>query len=338
MTSSPAGIRDELIDAILTFLASQDLLTLADIRAALEREIDDAGPAALIELKQRLAETNDDWSYHAGDPLARRIHHLLADRLLHPDSAFVGIEHALAAAGRPIAIIANHLSYADANLFEMLLHRAGGVALADRLTALAGPKVFTSRRRRFSSLCFGAIRTPQNADVSSGEAVMTAREVARAARQAIDTAHQRLRLGDALVIFGEGTRSRTGEMQELLAGVTRYLDVAGTSVLPVGITGTDGLFPIGDESLHPARVVVHAGRPFDADALRRCAAGDRRLMLDAIGVAIAEVLPRENRGRYRNDAADLDEARRVLAETRRASEKAIAELQIAKLPVGPAAP
>ena len=37
----------------------------------------------------------------------------------------------------------------------------------------------------------------------------------------------------------------------LLIGVTHYLDEPDTWVVPTGITGTEDLFPIGDETLHP---------------------------------------------------------------------------------------
>jgi 1-acyl-sn-glycerol-3-phosphate acyltransferase len=97
---------------------------------------------------------------------------------------------------------------------------------------------------------------------------MSPREVAIAARQAIGVAQQRLRLGDALLVFPEGTRSRTGDMQPLLGGVTRYLDLPRTWVMPVGITGSEAMFPVGDDRLHPVPIVVRFGRPILSDDLR----------------------------------------------------------------------
>ena len=47
--------RDTLIAAILRFLPVEDLLTQQDIRAALEREIDAAGPDAVVALTARPA-------------------------------------------------------------------------------------------------------------------------------------------------------------------------------------------------------------------------------------------------------------------------------------------
>jgi 1-acyl-sn-glycerol-3-phosphate acyltransferase len=310
--TAPLIGRDPLIAAITTFLSGQDARTLAAIRVALERELDAAGPDALVRLGERLANAGADWDFYPADPLARGIHHVLADRLLEPDSALFGVEHLAAVAGKPVVIFANHLSYSDANLLEVLLHRAGGAALVDRLTVVAGPKVYSSLKRRFSSLCFGTIKTPQSSGLSTEDAVMNAREVARAARRSIDIAHERLRLGDALLVFAEGTRSRTSGLQQMLTGVTRYLDCPGTCVLPVGITGTEALFPIGDDTLHPVKAVTRVGRPIPASALRERTGRDRRLVMDVVGLAIAELLPPEYRGAYADDAADLDGARRLM--------------------------
>ena len=128
---------------------------------------------------------------------------------------------------------------------------------------------------------------------------MDPREVARAARRSIDIAHERLRLGDALLVFAEGTRSRTHEMQPMLAGVTRYLEVPGTLVLPVGIVGTEALFPIGEDTLHPVRVEVRVGRPIDAQQLRERCGGDRQAMMDEVGRAVAALFRRSIEARTR---------------------------------------
>jgi 1-acyl-sn-glycerol-3-phosphate acyltransferase len=315
MEAQSGGLsRNVLVGAILEFLAGRDLRTRRDVRAVLEREIDTAGPEALLALKTRLV-ADYGWDYYPRDPLAQRIHHLLADRFLGPGSELRNAHHLTQVGDAPTVIVTNHVSYADANVVEVLLQRSGGARLANRLTALAGPKVFTSRERRFSSLCFGTVKVPQSAEVASGEAVLNGREMARAARRSIDVALERLRAGDALVLFGEGTRSRTGEMRSMLAGTARYLEVPGTWVLPAGLTGSEALFPVEVSKLRPARVVLQLGRPIRADALMARANGDRRLVMDAIGLAVAEALPPEYRGSYRR--ADIfPEASDVLHDSR----------------------
>ena len=290
--------RDQLVAAITTFLANQD--DSEAIRASLEAEVDAAGPQALADLNTRLAHTGADWTYYERDALARQIHQRLADKILLPGSALVGLEHVAAVAGKPVVIVANHLSYSDANLLEVLLHRAGpaGMAMSDRLTVIAGPKVYSSLKRRFSSLCFSTIKTPQSSAVSSEDAVMNAREVARAARQSIDVAHERLFRGDALLVFVEGTRSRTRGMQQTLTAVTRYFDFPDVWVLPAGITGTEEMFPIGEDGLHPVRAITTIGPPIEGRELHEQAKGDRRMMMDAVGSKIATLLPPEYRGAY----------------------------------------
>lgn len=305
--------QEELIAAILDFLAVKDDAGRPQIHAMLAREVEQAGRAGLIALHKRLALSGSGWQYFEPDPLARRLHHVLADSFMHPGSALHGMEHVTAVRGRPVVIIANHLSYADANVIDILLERHGGGELAGRLTTIAGPKVFVDLQRRFSSLCFGSIRTAQSSALSTGEAVMSPREVARAAQHSIAIALERLALGDALLVFGEGTRSRTGAMQPMLPGVARYFEGPPAFILPAGIVGTDAAFPVGDNRLHFAPVEVRFGRPIDTAELRSCTRHSRRLMIDVVGLAVASLLPAARHGTYGDATPALQEAREVLS-------------------------
>jgi 1-acyl-sn-glycerol-3-phosphate acyltransferase len=312
MTSAgPPAIRDAIVSAVMAFLAAEDARTLEDVRACLDRELDDAGTDALVALSGRLGSIVGDWTYYPAEPLARRIHRAVADRILLPGSGLFGVAHLEVVAGEAVVIFCNHLSYSDANLLQVLLQRAGASELADRLTAVAGPKVYSSLRRRFSSLCFGTIRVPQSSTLSSDDAVMGVRDVAAAARRSIESAHARLGMGDALVLFAEGTRSRTSELHALLPGVARYLAHDDLWVLPIGMTGSETLFPVGQERLHPVKVIARVGRPARAGALRERAGRDRRVMMDAVGMAIADLLPENYRGFYGEGHHELDAARGV---------------------------
>ncbi len=130
---------------------------------------------------------------------------------------------------------------------------------------------------------------------------MSARDVARLARDTIAIARERQTRGDALLVFVEGTRSRTASMQRTLPAVVRYFDAPGTLLVPVGITGSESLVPVGDEHLHAAPVAVRLGRPASAADLVARAEGNRRLVMDAVGVAIAQLLPARYRGEYGDD-------------------------------------
>jgi 1-acyl-sn-glycerol-3-phosphate acyltransferase len=306
--------RDPLVDAIATFLARDHAFGMTGIRASLEEAIDAAGPDAIEDLARRLADAGSDWSYYPRDPLARDIHRALAGRVLRHDPIVRGVEHLDLVRGKRLVIFANHLSYSDANAVDVLLQGAGATELADRLTVIAGPKVYSNVRRRFSSLCFGTIKVPQTSARSTGEAVMNPRDVARAARRSIEVAHERLRLGEALLVFPEGARSRSGDMQRLLSGAARYIELPDTWVLPIGLTGTERLFPMSEDSLNPVRITLAIGRPVPVSRLDERANGDRQLVMDAIGIAIADLLPVEYRGVYGNEVVGDLRARAVSQE------------------------
>ena len=89
-------------------------------------------------------------------------------------------------------------------------------------------------------------------------------------------------------------------MQEFLPGTARYLEVPGTWVLPIGITGTEKLFPIDGAGLHSVPITMTIGQPTPASDLQERHARDRRMKMASIGHAVADLLPAKYRGVYAN--------------------------------------
>src|SRR5688572_20477614 len=187
----------ELADAIAGFVARKARIDESRVRDLIERIVAEAGHVGVDRLLARLGQPADTWGYYEREPLAQRVHHVLAPIVLQQPPSVIGAAHLDAVRGRAAIVVANHLSYSDANVIEYVLQQCGHGEIANRLAVIAGPKVYSDLSRRFSSLCFGTIRSPQNESVSSGEAAaMSTRENDIAARPKLATARPRLDGGD----------------------------------------------------------------------------------------------------------------------------------------------
>ena len=114
-----------------------------------------------------------------------------------------------------------------------------------------------------------------------------------AQRFSLDT----LAAGRPIAIFPEGTRSRDGHLRDGRSGAAFLAMRSGAPLLPIGIAGTQRIFPGRARWPHATRIVVRIGAPFalahrpdgrlDRDALTE---GTERIMS-----AIEELLPPEQR-------------------------------------------
>jgi 1-acyl-sn-glycerol-3-phosphate acyltransferase len=119
-----------------------------------------------------------------------------------------------------------------------------------------------------------------------------------------------LKAGHALVIYPEGTRVESGVLAQPEPGAGFLAQKAACPVLPVALTGTRECLPKGAHWPRRARVTLTFGKPFLV--LQKRADGTRvshEDASDAIMLAIAELLPPEQRGVY----SDLDSYRKKVA-------------------------
>ncbi len=79
---------------------------------------------------------------------------------------------------------------------------------------------------------------------------------------AIRLALERLSLGEAVLVFPEGTRNDGRTMLPIQVGLAMLAKRTGATILPVGIAGTEKVLPKGASRPRRARVTVAYGHPF----------------------------------------------------------------------------
>ena len=113
--------------------------------------------------------------------------------------------------------------------------------------------------------------------------------------------------GESVLIFPEGTRSRTGALIEAKKGILLIAKMTGAPVVPLGIYGTEKLMPInqdgdmGSESFHHADVNVKIGDQFEFPVKTKEQEKKEyeKYATDYIMNKIAELIPEEYRGVYK---------------------------------------
>ena len=179
-----------------------------------------------------------------------------------------------------LIIASNHLSNADPPLIASWLTPALGRAVhwMAKQEALEWPIAGAFLK---ANGCFGIRR-----DAPDSEAF-------RLAKRVLDE-------GRVLGTFPEGTRSRTGALQQAKDGVTLLAIRSGSPILPVGVWGTERFWPRGSKVWRVgATVHLRVGEPF---TLERRTVDGKREDLEQVTARlmerIAALLPPAYRGAY----------------------------------------
>ncbi|HEX6780227.1 MAG TPA: lysophospholipid acyltransferase family protein [Ktedonobacterales bacterium] len=173
----------------------------------------------------------------------------------------------------PVILISNHLNWTDVPTVAFRYKR--------RVHYMAKAELFQKAPLKWLVIGLGAF------PVRRGEAD----------RQAIKQAEEVLKAGQVLVIFPEGTRSKTRVMKEGLPGAALIALRSGAPVVPVGIYGSEK-FKLWHIWPFRTQITITYGEPFTLSREGKRAHTDLQMQLDVMMRHIAELLPPQYQGKY----------------------------------------
>ncbi|NQX97275.1 MAG: 1-acyl-sn-glycerol-3-phosphate acyltransferase [Flavobacteriales bacterium] len=74
----------------------------------------------------------------------------------------------------------------------------------------------------------------------------------------------KIKEGKDVIMFPEGTRSKTGEINAFKTGAFHLAIDAGINIIPIHIKGTHSLWPATNNTITPGPVTVRIGKPIDS--------------------------------------------------------------------------
>jgi len=175
----------------------------------------------------------------------------------------------------PYLIVGNHVNSLDGIvMFHYIQPRP--------LTTLTKEENYTNPFIRILSEAWGAIPIKRGAVDNT----------------AMNLALDALKQGKFLAILPEGTRSRTGEMQQGKQGILPLAVKSGVTIVPVGFHGHEG-FSKNFLSFRKTDFYLEIGQPFTIKATMRDLDRDKRqIITDELMYRVAMLLPEKYRGYY----------------------------------------
>lgn len=173
----------------------------------------------------------------------------------------------------PVILASNHLSFIDSMVIPIVVPR--------RIPFLAKAEYFkgTGMKGRIMRWFFTGIGM-----------VPVERSNARASLAALEVLEGVLNGGGAVAIYPEGTRSLDGKLYKGRIGVARLALKTGAPVVPVALTGTDRVQPVGRKLPRIRKIHVRFGAPMDFSQYQgvKASAAIYRTITDQVMYAILE--------------------------------------------------
>lgn len=94
-----------------------------------------------------------------------------------------------------------------------------------------------------------------------GHYIVIDRGKARDAMRSLERAAERMRTGASVILFAEGTRTRTGKLQAFKRGAFSLAVRSGVPIVPVTINNTFGILPKGSIDVRPADIEMVLEKP-----------------------------------------------------------------------------
>ncbi|MFL0246537.1 lysophospholipid acyltransferase family protein [Candidatus Clostridium stratigraminis] len=185
---------------------------------------------------------------------------------------------------KPVIFISNHLSNSDALILDKVLKDqdvtyVAGIKLTQNSTTNIGVRLVKT-----------TVLKPNSADKDGLTKIINI-----------------VKKGGSILLFPEGTRSRSGSMIEAKKGLLLIARVTKVPIIPIGIYGTEKFLPINDsgdmaaESFHHAKIGVTIGEQMTIEEKEEGEdkASYEKRALTTLMQGISTLIPESYRGVYK---------------------------------------